>query len=291
MERALNQEILRQALGQHSADLSVLPTASDLQEMLAETEVRLFTGRTEVSADLLRTAWYLHGVASAAARFELYDAERQRRAFQVSAHVFDLALLDENLDRHRRMRYAFAAEVGYHRGELQPNAIAIWRRVEAVVGSGELLEQLPTLALEAGAALLGLDRRRVMEALRQWRGALARLRRQLELPSLDGTMFAAPNAVVDAVWSLLQFLAFGDVAQLERARARLAFAVGAPESQGDLDSRWAAAHLLQLTDEMGSGSVWTLLPPDVPNVARQALTLTDPPILNLWEPQRELFAE
>jgi DEAD/DEAH box helicase/Helicase conserved C-terminal domain len=36
--------------------------------------------------------------------------------------------------------------------------------------------------------------------------------------------------------------------------------------------------------------VWTALPPDTPDAARRALTSTSPPVLTLWEPQRELLA-
>jgi hypothetical protein len=289
VERALNLEELTSALGEHPARVTLLPSGAELQELLADAEVRLFTGRREASDDLLRVGWYLHGVASAAARFELYGRARQRRAFQISAHIFDLALLDESLTLQERLRYAFAAEVGYHRGELQPNAMAIWRRVEEHVMDGNVLDHSASLGLEAGVTLLGLDRRRAANLLRGWRASLATLRRQLEVPTLDQTMFAAPNAVADGAAAILQFLAFGNATQLNRARARLTFAAEAQESHGDLDSRWVAAHLLDIAADMVEGSVWRLLPPDLPDVARQALTLTDPPILTLWEPQRQLL--
>jgi hypothetical protein len=52
---------------------------------------------------------------------------------------------------------------------------------------------------------------------------------------------------------------------------------------------WVAAHLLRLSGELEAASIWTALPPDVPAAARRALTSTSPPVLTLWEPQRELL--
>ena len=39
------------------------------------------------------------------------------------------------------------------------------------------------------------------------------------------------------------------------------------------------------------GSLWRVLPPDVPTAARQALTLSQPPVLTLWKPQRDLLLQ
>ena len=64
MDRALNPEMLAEALGQHA--LGILPTVEDLTSLIAEVEVRTFIEPTDVDDELLRTAWYLHGVASAA---------------------------------------------------------------------------------------------------------------------------------------------------------------------------------------------------------------------------------
>jgi hypothetical protein len=289
MERALSLESLGEALGDHPAEVSSLPTVEELQALMADTEVRLFTGRAAISEDLLQAGWYLHGVASAPAQFELYDEPRQRRAFQISAHIFDLALAEDRWNQTEQFRLAFAAEIGYHRGELQPNAMAIWRRVEALVSSPGVLDHSSTVALEAGTAFLGQDRRRVMDVVRGWRAAFRVLRRQLELQSLDETMFAAPNAVVDAVDGLMQYLAFGNTRALGRARERLQYAVDSRDCFGGLDARWVAAHLLAVSGQMERGSIWSLLPPELPSAAHQALTLTDPPVLALWEPQRELL--
>ena len=52
-----------------------------------------------------------------------------------------------------------------------------------------------------------------------------------------------------------------------------------------------AAHLLNLADEAQAGSLWnpSILPPSVPRLVRQAFTLGRPPVLTLWEPQRDLL--
>ncbi|GAA0474497.1 hypothetical protein Aca07nite_64020 [Actinoplanes capillaceus] len=59
---------------------------------------------------------------------------------------------------------------------------------------------------------------------------------------------------------------------------------------GDLHSRWVANHLLELSGEAEEGSLWNpdVLPPTVPALVRQAFTVGSPPVLTLWEPQREV---
>jgi hypothetical protein len=106
---------------------------------------------------------------------------------------------------------------------------------------------------------------------------------------LTNTMFGPTFCVVDGVDALMSFLVRGDRERLDRARERFTMAVMAPEGRWDRDARWVAAHLRFLADEMNAGSLWTLLPPETPGVAKQAFTLTGPPVLALWQPQRELL--
>jgi hypothetical protein len=80
--------LLRDAL----AGRTEIPTADQLQQMLADVEVQLFLRRTELPDGLLDAAWYLHAVASVDQARERYSLARQRQAFLVSAHIFDLAL-------------------------------------------------------------------------------------------------------------------------------------------------------------------------------------------------------
>jgi len=123
VDRALDPDLLRIALG----DAVGLPTTEDLMEQLASTEVALFRGEQRVSDELQATAWYLHSVGSALPALDLYGPERQRSAFQVAGHVFDLALNDSRFAEAERLRFTFAAQVANIRGGLNPNALAAYR--------------------------------------------------------------------------------------------------------------------------------------------------------------------
>jgi hypothetical protein len=141
MERALNRQALALALGEHAR----LPSAQELQRLLAQAEVNLFVHQPRVPDEALAAGWYLHGVASSPAAFDLYTPARQRRAFQVSAHILDLGMQDRGRSRLDRCRLAFGAAVGYRRGELEPNAMAVFRRARTILDSVEeaLLDRLP----------------------------------------------------------------------------------------------------------------------------------------------------
>lgn len=128
MDRALNRQDLETALGSH--DAGRLPTVEELTNLIADIEVQAFISPGDLNPDVLRTAWYLHGVASAAHAAELYTPQRQERAFAVSAHIFDLALNTPQRTDYERLTFAFAAQAGYRRARLDPNAVAIWRRVD-----------------------------------------------------------------------------------------------------------------------------------------------------------------
>ncbi|WP_165825662.1 DEAD/DEAH box helicase [Actinomycetospora cinnamomea] len=103
------------------------------------------------------------------------------------------------------------------------------------------------------------------------------------------TIFGPTYCVVEAIHHLLQYLALGDTEDFDAALQLIDQALTSPEGLGDHDARWVASHLRFLADEMGAGSVWSLLPPDLPASAKQAFTLSSPPILALWKPQRELL--
>ncbi|WP_228765279.1 DEAD/DEAH box helicase [Aeromicrobium sp. S22] len=103
-----------------------------------------------IAPQLLKTAWYLHGVASAVDAAEIFNPVRQRRAFQVSAHIFDLALSTPDASEHDQLTFAFAAQVGYRRAGLDPNASAIWRRVDNLL---EDVSQEPLVPDRDGAEI------------------------------------------------------------------------------------------------------------------------------------------
>ena len=113
MERALDLDLLSGALGGTRPNL---PSAEELQQMMAQMEVQLFLRRSHVDPALLDAAWYLHGIASVSSARERFTPERQRQAFIVSAHIFDLALNQDTWNRSERLSFGFAAAVGYRRG-------------------------------------------------------------------------------------------------------------------------------------------------------------------------------
>lgn len=324
MDRALNPDMLAEALGQHTP--GVLPTVEELTVLIAEVEVRTFIEPTDVDDGLLRTAWYLHGVASAEQAADLYTPARQQRAFAVSAHIFDLALNGPGRSTHDQLTLAFGAQVGYRRGDLEPNASAIWRRVDrhrdqtlspnteppdamaletepsnaagdpgdvGNLGDAEALARLPrslaTMALRAGVAFLGLDVRRIQLLLGRWRDEIASMRALLDQDSLTSTMFGPAEAVAQAVGDLMVFLRYGDRDRLEAAQVALRSVVNLEAGQGDHDARWVAVHLLHIAEGMETSSVWSVLPDDTPPIVAQAFTVGTPSVLTLWPPQRDLL--
>lgn len=286
MDRALSLQLLAAALGEQR--YGELPTPEALQDLLAEAEVQLFLRRPVLSDDLLDVAWFLHAVASVDGAHERYTVARQRQAFAVSAHIFDLALAEPDRDRVERLELAFGAAAGYRRGELDPNAAAILRRVRAdIIGDRPVLDHLATLALEAGLIVLGLQ---ASPHLRRWRRQLRDLAELAGADTLAGTVFGCAEAVVQGGEALLQYLTRGDPTVLERALGLLRAAASGEAGPGDHLGRWVAAHLLGFAAEAADGSLFAVMPPEVPPGARHAFTLTNPPVLTLWRPQRELLA-
>ena len=285
MERALDLAALADALGIHRE----LPTPDELQSLMADAEVGLFLQRTDLDERMLTSGWYLHGVASVSGAAAVYGSERQRRAFQISAHLFELALTQPRLVAGR-LRLAFAAQVGYRRGGLDPNALAVYRQVEELVRADiDLLDHMETLALEAGVTLLAL-RPGLRRPLRAWVTQLGELARRLEVRDLRATIFGPPADVVRGAEALLRFLVQGDQEALDVARALLRRPIFDDAARSDLDARWVANHLLDLSDDFEAGSIWRALPPDVPPEPREALAVVEPAVLTLWPPQRELIA-
>ena len=67
--------------------------------MLAEAEVAaFFRSDQEVSDQLLETAWNLHHVGTVRPQLAIYEPTRQVQANAVAAHIFDLALQNDDLD-------------------------------------------------------------------------------------------------------------------------------------------------------------------------------------------------
>lgn len=285
MDRALNPEHLQTALG---GGVRGLPTSGELAALLANAEAALFRGAQEVDDAVLATGWYLHSVGSALPALELYGADRQRAAFQVAGHIFDLALTSSNVEEVERLRLTFAAQVANIRGQLDPNALAAYRWRISQERAVPRFQDVTT-PLDVGTAVLGFDTRWQFPALQHLRLEVNSAQESWGV-DIRATLFGSSARVIDGSWALLLFLVYGDPANLEVARA--AFREGATFDHRavDIDARWVAFHLWQLCDYLGSSSLWSVLPPDSPRSLARAFTLSRPPVLTLWPPQVSLLS-
>jgi hypothetical protein len=282
--------LLRDAL----AGRSGIPTAEELQRLLGEVEVALFLRSNELPEGLIDAAWYLHAVASVDHARERYSVARQRQAFLVSAHIFDLALSQEGWSASQRLSFGFGAAIGYRRGDRDPNATAIMHRLRSdILVDQPVLDHIDTLALEAGVAFLGFEARTLFTWLATWRRQLNTIARLVELDDLTTTAYGTSHLVVLGADDLLAYLTRGDQDRLNRGRDRLRTAATGAAGPGELDARWVAAHLLAFSGEAEAGSLWnpSVVPPQLPDLVRHAFSLGSPPVLTLWSPQRELLTE
>ncbi|WP_432009396.1 DEAD/DEAH box helicase [Streptomyces bacillaris] len=151
-----------------------------------------------------------------------------------------------------------------------------------------LASHLDTLAVEAAVAFLSMQRRPLTRVLRAWRRQLRELQRLAEVDTLRGTMYGPAQDVIEAVHHLTLYLTRAEADALEQAEAHLR-AVVTGTAGGDRSARWVAAHLLELLDDVRDGSLNQLLPSGAPPALAQAFTLSDPPVMTLWPPQRELL--
>lgn len=278
MDGALDLDVLRNALGPSPN----LPSAEELARLISDSELRLLGADRSVSPGLLELGWYLHGVASAWRAAELYPIERRRHAFAVSAHIFDLVLQTDDHDEADRLRLAFAAEVGFVRSSVDPNATAVRRRLGQHFYASYWDHPVP--AVDAGSALLAVDVGWMYDRLRIFRDQLAREGLVWETP-IDRTPFASSHLTLEAIWRTLLFLTRGDESRIHDADRLLRQAIVAEYSEGDIDSRWVAAHLVDLLPDIQRRSIWDGLPPDVPTGVRRAFAVAVPPVLFLWPPQ------
>ncbi len=277
MDRALNLETLNSALGYHPR----LPNPDDLQRLLTDTELRLFTRQGGIDDQLLDAGWYLQAVASARSDLELYDLPRQRRAHQVSGHIFDLVLQSADLSEMERLRYTFAAQVGYLGGELTPNASALVPK-DLLPSEPYEWSEAGRMSLEAGILLLGLKRQDLYSLLSVRQEQLAEV--GLGPYGITVTPYDAVAKVINGVRHLLNYLTYGRIDDLDQARGLFSAAVASEAAASDVDSRWVSAHMRRLCDNLASTSIWAVIPPDLRGAAL-AMTLGSPPVLALWPPQ------
>ena len=289
MERSLDLRLLGDAL----AGRTGLPTAERLQERLAQAEIALILNRPSIDEKLMKTAWYLHGVASVSDARQRYSAARQRQAFLVSAHIFDLALARNDWSDEERLSIGFAAAIGYRRGGRDPNASAIVTRLQHLLGGADSL-LLPTLehfSLRTGLIFLSFDTNRAFRWFTQWRRYFASIAQQSAMDSLRLTGLGSLQMLVEGTEDILSYLTRGNRERFDQGTQRLREVATGETGGASLDARWVASHLLSFASIAEAGSPWNLavLPPEVPVAVRQAFTVGSPAVLTLWEPQRELF--
>ena len=284
MESAFNTGNLGAGLG----GVRGLPSPDELLAMLADAEVAAFFRTEEGIPDgLLRTAWHLHQVGTVRPQLRLYTAERQVNANAVAAHIFDLALQRTINAPGERLVTTFAAQISSIRGDKTPNASALGRRLPKPTAL--LASQPGRTSLELGCAFLTLDRRQTVDQLRILAIQVSEL--EAKITSLDNTVFASAVGVIDGIRKLQQYLTYGEAVQLADARSAFTIAANNQASRRDLDSRWVAAHLIDLCDDFGHSSVWAILPTGTPPRVGRAMTLGDPAIMSLWPPQIQLLTD
>jgi hypothetical protein len=289
VDRTLDPAVLATALGDHRPG-GVLPSAQELLAAITQLEIAAVRRDQEIPDDVLATAWLLHGLAAVEPETPGFDPMRTRHALAVSAHVMDLALSDERHSPTERLRIAFAAQAGYRRCEQEPNATAVYRQVKNLVNfTSSLPAHIDTLALEAGVVFLGFDRPDLNRVLAAWRRQFAELRELMDGDPLAGTMYGPAEAVVEAVHHLRLFLSFGDPDRLQDAQDLLGSVLDGRAGRGDPTARWVAAHLLGLSGEMAASSLYTLLPQGTPDAVARTFAMSDPPVMTLWRPQRQLL--
>lgn len=284
MDRALDPQLLTAALGSHER----LPSPDELGALLAQAEIDLFFGAATEHGRLLASAWYLHSVAGA--RTGTVEPVRRRQAGQVSAHIFDVFLQGAGVevDPDEHLRFTLAGQYGYLVGDLTPNAIALASKVDS--GDDALGEHPGRAAMQLGVFLLGLDRRRLRARLDRLVGEAGQL--AAVWGDLDYSPYGPAVATIEGIRHLATHLFTGDIgggvdngqSSLQLASVAFQRALQAPGGADDTDSRWLAALLSDLGDDLAASSVWSVLPPELGLTAR-ALVLAEPPVLMFWPPQ------
>lgn len=276
MDRALNPQLLADALGTHPR----LPSPGELGSLLAQAEIDLFFGTQTEHARLLVAGWYLHAVAGS--RPGAFPPLRRQQAGRVAAHVFDVFLQGAGVEtsEDERLRYTVAAQYGYLVGDLAPNAIALASQLGAAPAS--IGDHPGRASMQAAVLLLGLDRRRLREAIDGWSVEVADLSTPWE--DVDTSPFGPARATIAGIGHLHAYLLAGDTGALDLAIGEFQRALQATGGADDTDSRWVAALLSDLGGDLAGSSVWAVLPPDQSATAR-ALVLSDPVVLVFWPPQ------
>lgn len=286
MERALNPELLGQALGQHDS----LPSVGEVSNLIAQAELASLLGKSDVDPRLIETAWYLHAVASSKHALRVYGLNRQRAAFSVAGHIFDLATKKTELDRTDKLKYCFAAQIAYLRSNLDPNAIAIYNQeAKSKLSAVSLFSEFTDVSLCCGVAFLGFDVGYIYNTTKRLRAEISKIETEWGIEDIFKMPCGSAAGVALATRDLMTYLLYGKRDILERSRETLRKATISNPSAEDQISRWVAAHLLNLSADLEKSSVWEVLPSDSSPSVAKAFVMGRPKVLTLWPPQIELL--
>ncbi len=203
MERYLDEELLAKAIGGSQN----LPSQQDLSKLIADTEVSLLANNGKASKKLIEIGWYLFTIASIKKAYELYGSERQRAAFQVAGHIFDLALVSGIDGSSEKLRLVFASQIAYLKSQHQPNAIAIRKKHLKTLDKYELSpENYKDISLNSGVALLAFDIGYIYDATRGMENQATQLARNWNVNSLFDTPFGAALGLGIGCHSLISYL-------------------------------------------------------------------------------------
>lgn len=287
MERALSTEIIELALG----NSNLFPSTDDFTKKIAEAELSLLLGNYKVDESLLNTGWYLHAIATSKVALELYGLDRQRAAFKNSAHIFDIIIKDNNLSKIEKLKYCFAAQIAYIRSELNPNAIALYNQNI----SGELSNDLSIIndgsevSLSCGVGLLSYNLDYNFKFTKKISNEINFISSNWLVNSIEDTPYSSVAYLVLAIRKLLFVLIFGKFEHIDIVKEYLKKSINS-EIYDTQTSKWVAAHILNLLDDLKKSSIWTILPPDAPNKVKRAFTLGKPRVLTLWPPQISILS-
>ena len=121
--------------------------------------------------------------------------------------------------------------------------------------------------------MLALDRKRLFGGrLRELQREAGQMARIVSVTDLIDTPYGSAARVIEGCNNLIVHLTYNQPDRLERARQLFGEGTDPPYAQFDLDSRWVAAHLRDIADDLGTTSVWAHLPPSVPPTAARAMT-------------------
>jgi hypothetical protein len=285
VERSLDPALVRLALGETPG----LPTVDEFVDLMVRAEIGLLLSLPQIETDLLGLAWHLHAVASSHDSDQRYGFQRQRAAFKVCGHILDLRLQTAETSPIERLELLLAAQIAFMRSELEPNTTAIYRREAGLLDAvPNVVADSDVAVLRVAVALLAFDSDFVFPQTSRLIHDLSQIAREWAT-DIEATPFAIGDLVIRACRDLIIFLTYGNVDRLADARERLARAVGITEQEASLTSRWVAAHLLNLHQHLGDSSIWTALPPEVPQGVRSAFVRVPPRALTLWPPQLDLL--